>query len=111
MTTARSLGDATLGLRADASQLEGDLDQAATSTEKKVQGIGKALTAALTGPILGIGAAVFASTEQINEAFATIQAGTGASRAKPWQVWRTISARFSPPSPRSPSRWRQPSPT
>ena len=79
MTTARSLGDATLGLRADASQLEGDLDQAATSTEKKVQGIGKALTAALTGPILGIGAAVFASTEQINEAFATIQAGTGAS--------------------------------
>ena len=79
MTTARSLGDATLGLRADASQLEGDLDQAATSTEKKVQGIGKALTAALTGPILGIGAAVFASTEQVNEAFATIQAGTGAS--------------------------------
>ena len=82
MTTAgRSLGDATLGLRADASQLEGDLDKAAQSTDQKVQGIGKALTAALTGPILGIGAAVFASTEHINEAFATIQAGTGASGA------------------------------
>ena len=78
-TSGHSLGEATLGLRADATRLESDLDSAEKATNKKAQSIGKALTTALTGPILAVGAAAFASTESVNEAFATIQAGTGAS--------------------------------
>ena len=73
------LGDATLKLEADAKALTKGIAEVQKSTTKRLAGIGKTLTKTLTPAALGIGAAVFTSSETINDAFATIRTGTGAT--------------------------------
>ena len=81
MTTGggSNLGEATLRLSADAKGLNKDLAQVEKSTAQRLGNVGKTLTKTLTPAALGIGAAVFTASEQINEAFATIRTGTGAT--------------------------------
>ena len=81
MTTGggSNLGEATLRLSADSKGLNKDLAQVEKSTAQRLGNVGKTLTKTLTPAALGIGAAVFTASEQINEAFATIRTGTGAT--------------------------------
>ena len=80
MTTGGSnLGEATLRLSTDAKGLTKDLDQVEKSTAQRLGNVGKTLTKTLTPAALGIGAAVFKASQDIDEAFATIRTGTGAT--------------------------------
>ena len=74
-----NLGDALLTLRANAKQLYKDLGNAERKTTERIKGIGKRLTKTLTPAVAAIGAVVFKTSEAINEAFATIRTGTGAT--------------------------------
>ena len=73
------LGSAVYNLLSDASGLNKGIDKAGKDSQKRLQNIGKKMTLAVTGPILGIGAAVFAASESIDRAMRTIRTGTGAT--------------------------------
>ncbi len=80
MTTGGGiLGRAVLELETDASGVDRGLNRTERNATQRLRGIGKRMSLAVTGPILGIGAAVFKATETIDEAMATIQTGTGAT--------------------------------
>ena len=80
MTTGGSnLGRAVLELGTDNTGLQKGLDKAQKSAGERMKKIGKIMSVAVTGPILGIGAAVFHASEEIDEAMATIRTGTGAT--------------------------------
>ena len=80
MTTGGGpLGRAVLELETDASGVDRGLDRTERNATQRLRTIGKRMSLAVTGPILGIGAAVFKATETIDEAMATIQTGTGAT--------------------------------
>ena len=76
---AAVLGSAVYELKADQTGLMRGIDKAGKDSKKKLQAIGKNMSVAVTGPILGIGAAVFAASEEIDRAMRTISAGTGAT--------------------------------
>jgi len=74
-----NLGDAVLRLGADAKPLDQDLANAEQRTSSKLASMGKTLTKTLTPAVLAIGATVLAAANSVDEAFATIQTGTGAT--------------------------------
>lgn len=80
-----SLGQAVLELSTDDKKLNAGLRSAETRAQKvgkRLGGIGRKMSAGLTLPILAFGAAAFASANKIDEAFATIRTGTGATGDK-----------------------------
>ena len=80
--TEPSLGSAVLKLGTDDTGLQKGLQKAEQDSAARMKNIGKKMTVRVTAPILAIGAAVFKATEDIDEAMATIQTGTGATGAK-----------------------------
>ena len=88
------LGSATYELKADDRQLMRGIDKAGEESTKRIQNIGKKMTIAVTGPILGIGAAVFAASESIDRAMATIVRGTGAAGLELQYLRRDFEAVF-----------------
>ena len=76
---AEVFGSAVLQLGVDDKGLSTGLDKVAKTSEARMKDIGKKMTVRVTAPILAIGAAVFKATEEIDEAMATIQTGTGAT--------------------------------
>lgn len=83
------LGEAVVLLRADGSKLSEDMQKEKARIEKdldrwgkNLQGWGKALSVGVTGPILAIGSAAVAAGLQVDEAFDTIRARTGATGAQ-----------------------------
>ena len=87
MTT---FGQAVMRLVADASGLDKGLAEAQTVSHRRVQAMGKRLAVSVTPAILGIGTAVLAATNTIDEAMATIRTGTGATG----QALETLEADF-----------------
>lgn len=84
------LGTAYVAIRATLDELEGDLSKARDTIEKnlsgtmeevgkKLLGIGAGLTAGLTLPIVGVGAAVLDLGTQFDESMDTIRTATGAT--------------------------------
>ena len=78
---AEVFGSAVLQLGVDDKGLSSGLDKVSQTSEARMKDIGKKMTVRVTAPILAIGAAVFKATEEIDEAMATIQTGTGATGA------------------------------
>ena len=76
---AEVFGSAVLQLGVDDKGLSSGLDKVSQTSEARMKDIGKKMTVRVTAPILAIGAAVFKATEEIDEAMATIQTGTGAT--------------------------------
>ena len=76
---AEVIGRAVYEVGTDDSKLDKELKGVRKKSERSMKDIGKRMTVAVTAPILGIGAAVFAATEEIDAAMATIQTGTGAT--------------------------------
>ena len=79
MVSGSNIGSAVLKLSTDASGLDKGFDKVERTSLQRTRDIGKKMTLLVTGPILGIGAAVFKASEEIAEALATIQTGTGAT--------------------------------
>ena len=88
---AATVGSLLVNLETNVGKFAGDLGKASASVRnldrgfgafgRRVGGLGKQITAGVTLPILGWGAAAIQSNEVLNEAFRTIQSGTGASGA------------------------------
>ena len=76
MTT---VGRAVYEVGYDDSKVKKGLANTQRTTSQKMAAIGKKMTIGVSAPILGIGGAVFAASEEINEAMATIRTGTGAT--------------------------------
>ena len=77
--TTEVIGRAVYEVDSDDTGLDKGFDSIQKKSEARMKRIGKVMTVAVTGPILGIGAAVFSATEEIDEAMATIRTGTGAT--------------------------------
>jgi len=88
---AATVGSLLVNLETNVGKFAGDLGKASASVRnldrgfgafgRRVGGLGKQITAGVTLPILGWGAAAIQSNEVLNGAFRTIQSGTGASGA------------------------------
>ena len=83
-----SLGEAVLDLSADDAKLQADVAKAGKTAEstlakvgKKMQGVGKTMTAAVTLPILGIGAATIMMASDMEESRSKVRVVFGDSAA------------------------------
>ena len=77
MTFGAIVGRAVYELALDDRGLNKGLDRTERSSGERMKRIGKTMSVAVTAPILGIAAAVWKATEDIDSAFATIRSGTG----------------------------------
>jgi len=73
------LGNLIVEVGADATKLDADLDAAEGRVEKKGNRIGQKFAGGALLGLAAIGAAAFKASEDINTAYGTIQAGTGAT--------------------------------
>ena len=74
-----NLGTAVLRLTTDAGQVDKGFDRVERTALKRTRDIGKKMTLAITGPIIGIGTAIFGATNTVQEALKIIRVGTGAT--------------------------------
>ncbi len=79
LVSGANLGTAVLKLTTDAGQVDKGFDRVERTALKRTRDIGRKMTLAITGPIIGIGTAIFGATNTVQEALKIIRVGTGAT--------------------------------